>query len=89
MTRQTILMILIMTLLMGLILSAVFTWQAQGFHNGFLVTWMSKFMTTYVVVLPTVIVVSPIAQRLSVRLDQMLGPKSAHENRHITTKDNL
>lgn len=84
MTRQMVLMILIMTLLMGLILSAVFTWQAQGFQNGFIVAWMSKFATTYVVVLPTVIVVSPLAQRLSVRIDQFLGSKPDIRNQHPT-----
>ncbi len=84
MTRQMVLMILIMTLLMGLILSAVFTWQAQGLQAGFIVAWMSKFATTYVVVLPTVIVVSPLAQRLSLRIDQLLGSKPDIRNQHPT-----
>jgi hypothetical protein len=72
MTRQSILMILTMTLLIGLILSGVFTWQNQGFSSGFVSAWLGRFAGTYIIVLPTVLIVAPIAQRISVRLDQWL-----------------
>jgi hypothetical protein len=73
MTRQSLLMILIMTLLIGLILSGVFTWQAQGFSVGFIAAWLGRFAGTYIIVLPTVIIVAPITQRSSVRLDQWIA----------------
>jgi Protein of unknown function (DUF2798) len=76
MTRQSILMILIMTLLIGLILSGVFTWQAQSFSTGFLSAWLGRFANTYIIVLPTVLIVAPIAQRSSVRLDQWIARRS-------------
>jgi hypothetical protein len=72
MTRQSLLMILIMTLLIGLILSGFFIWQAQGFSAGFVSAWLSRFAGTYIIVLPTVLIVAPIAQRTSVHLDQWI-----------------
>jgi hypothetical protein len=76
MTRQSILMILIMTVLIGLILSGVFTWQAQSFSAGFVAAWLGRFAGTYIIVLPTVLIVAPIAQRSSVRLDQWIRRRS-------------
>jgi nitrogen fixation/metabolism regulation signal transduction histidine kinase len=72
MTRQNLLMILIMTLLIGLILSGVFTWQAQGLTTGFLSAWLGRFASTYIIVLPTVLIVAPLAQRLSTSLDRWI-----------------
>jgi nitrogen fixation/metabolism regulation signal transduction histidine kinase len=72
MTRQNLLMILIMTLLIGLILSGVFAWQAQGLTTGFLSAWLGRFASTYIIVLPTVLIVAPLAQRLSTSLDRWI-----------------
>jgi ketosteroid isomerase-like protein len=73
-TRQTLFMILSMTIMMGVILSGVFTWQAMGFGAVFIGVWASRFVSTYVIVLPTVLVVSPIAQRFARWLDGVLSP---------------
>jgi ketosteroid isomerase-like protein len=74
--RKTLFMILIMTVMMGLILSAVFTWQATGFGADFLQAWADRFVSTYVIVLPTVLIVSPIAQALATRLDATFATAS-------------
>lgn len=73
MSRQNLLMILLMTLLMGLILSAVFTLQDSRSSEGFLEAWMMRFWSTYIIVLPTVFVVAPVAQFVSRWLDAFLG----------------
>lgn len=76
--RQTLIMILAMTIMMGEILSAVFTWQATGFGSGFISAWMARFVSTYIIVLPTVLVVAPFAQQFAHWLDKRLdGGKSA------------
>jgi hypothetical protein len=36
--RDTLIMIVLMTIMMGLSLSFVFTWQAMGFGPGFVAT---------------------------------------------------
>jgi Protein of unknown function (DUF2798) len=64
-TRETALMMFTMTFLMGLILSAWFTWQAVGFSAGFFNAWITRFFATYVIVMPTVLAVAPIAQRIA------------------------
>lgn len=64
-TRETALMMFTMTFLMGVILSAWFTWQAIGFSTGFVSAWAERFFSTYLIVLPTVLVVAPIAQRIA------------------------
>lgn len=74
--RRTLLMILFMTIMMGLILSAIFTWQDGGFREGFVAAWLERFISTYAIVLPTVLVVSPIAQWAAGRFDQALSPKA-------------
>jgi ketosteroid isomerase-like protein len=73
-TRQTAFMILTMTIMMGIILSGIFTWQAMGFGAGFIGVWASRFVSTYIIVLPTVLVVSPLAQRFARWLDVVLSP---------------
>lgn len=70
MTRQNIIMMLVMTLLMGIVLSAVFTWQAIGFAPGFVAQWASRFVQTYPVVVPTVLLIAPIAQRVAARIER-------------------
>ena len=57
--------IFFMTLMMGLVLSAIMTLQADGFGEWFIVAWLERFAKTYVLVVPTVLVVSPIANRLT------------------------
>ena len=78
-TRQTLFMILAMTFMMGTIMSAVFTWQATGFGPGFAVGWASRFLSTYIIVLPTVLLVSPFAQRFARWLNGVLSPPSPRE----------
>ena len=75
--RQTLFMILTMTFLMGVIMSAIFTWQAMGFGPGFVGVWAGRFVSTYIIVLPTVLLVSPIAQRFARWLDDKLSPPSS------------
>lgn len=70
--RETIIMTILMTIMMGLVLSGVFTWQAIGFGSSFLETWLGRFAKTYVIVLPTVLVVSPVARWMTIRLGRVL-----------------
>jgi hypothetical protein len=63
--RHTVIVIFLMTTMMGFVMSAYFTWQTVGFTNNFMQAWASRYLSTYVVVLPTVLVVSPIAQKLA------------------------
>jgi hypothetical protein len=63
--RHTVIVIFLMTTMMGFVMSAYFTWQAVGFSSGFIEAWASRYFSTYMVVLPTVLVVSPIAQKLA------------------------
>lgn len=60
--RHTAILILLMTLMMGLILSGIFTYVEMGLTQGFLGAWAARFLSTYVIVLPTVLIVSPVAQ---------------------------
>lgn len=78
--RQTIVFMLVMTLLMGLVLSAWFTWQAHGFFAGFAAEWAARFVSTYIVVVPTVVLVTPLAQAIAGwanRLIDRLSPTSS------------
>lgn len=75
--RESILMILIMTIMMGAILSGFFTWQAIGFTDDFFAAWLGRFGSTYVVVLPTVLIVSPIAQWIVRQLSKAVTPQMA------------
>jgi Protein of unknown function (DUF2798) len=70
--RDTIIMMILMTIMMGLVLSGVFTWQAVGFSPGFVEAWLSRFAKTYVIVLPTVLVVLPIARRLTAKIGDLI-----------------
>ena len=76
-TRQTLFMILAMTIMMGVIMSGIFTWQAIGFAPNFVSIWASRFVSTYIIVLPTVLLVSPIAQRFAGWLDGKLSRPSS------------
>jgi uncharacterized membrane-anchored protein YitT (DUF2179 family) len=70
--RDTLIMMVLMTIMMGLSLSCVFTWQAMGFGPEFVGIWLSRFVQTYVIVLPTVLIVSPIARWLTMRIGRKL-----------------
>jgi hypothetical protein len=47
---------LVMTMLMGISMSAVFTWQTHGFTADFLSIWAGRFITTWPIVIPIVLV---------------------------------
>lgn len=80
---RTAVFIFFMTFLMGLVLSAIMTFQAQGLEAGFVVAWLNKFAKTYVLVVPTVLVVSPIANRLT---DALVQPATAEAARKETAQ---
>lgn len=71
--RQTTIMAILMTKMMGLLMSAWHTWLTAGFGPAFLTTWGFLFLTTSAVATPAVFVVSPIAQRLARWIDQRLS----------------
>lgn len=54
-----------MTLLMGIVLSGVFTYRELGLGPDFASAWVWRFLETYALVLPTVLVVSPVARALT------------------------
>jgi ketosteroid isomerase-like protein len=66
--RFTIILVLLMTVMMGLILSGIFTYMETGFAPGFTAKWVSSFLSTYAIVLPTVLVVSPVVQFVTRRI---------------------
>lgn len=72
--RFSRILILLRALMMGLILSGIFTYTDIGPVPGFAGEWGVRFLSTYAIVLPTVLVVSPIAQsnarRVIGRLDR-------------------
>lgn len=67
--HQQLAFVFFMTLLMGLVLSFVFEAQAgvYGFNESrdFVASWLQRFFGTYVIVLPVVVVVNPIAKWLT------------------------
>jgi Protein of unknown function (DUF2798) len=74
--RHTVIVILLMTTMMGFVMSAYFTWQAIGFTRGFLQAWASRYVSTYAIVLPTVLLVSPIAQKLASAINDWFDRRS-------------
>jgi hypothetical protein len=85
MPRDRLFLMFFMTLLMGIVLSAVFTWQAQGFANGFVAAWAVRFLSTYIIVLPTVLIVSPLAQWLAVQTDNFFTGRENDKTRKGNT----
>lgn len=71
-TRQLILTVLVMTLLMGLALSLIATVTDRPVGVPFLTAWGKRFAATYVTVLPVVLLVLPIARWMARRLDLMM-----------------
>jgi hypothetical protein len=65
MNRENLIMMLVMTVLMGIAMSAVFTWQGTGFDDAFLSNWADRFLKTWPVVVPVVLVAAPLAQRIT------------------------
>lgn len=61
---------ILMTLFMGLFLSAIMTIRMHGLSSNFLSVWLSQFLTTWVIVIPTVIVVIPIVEFITKRVVQ-------------------
>ena len=57
--------IFLMTFFMGLVISAYAEIQTNGLSNTFVTMWLTRFITTYIVVLPTVLIVSPITKILA------------------------
>lgn len=54
----------VMTILMGLSISGIMTaWN--GWEGSFLAAWLTAFARTYVIVVPTVLLVMPVARRLT------------------------
>jgi Protein of unknown function (DUF2798) len=65
-------MVLLMTKMMGLLMSAWHTWLTAGFGPAFLTSWGLLFLSTSLIATPAVFIVSPIAQRLARWIDQRL-----------------
>jgi hypothetical protein len=57
-----------MTLFIGLIMSAIMTWRADGFTSTFLSTWMTRFIQTWIIVIPTVAIVIPVVTKITNKL---------------------
>lgn len=74
-----------MTLLMGLTLSFIMTVVERGFGSGLVGAWLSAFARTYVIVVPTVVVVSPLARWFTDRVTESAprageGPDAPNED---------
>ncbi len=78
--RHGLIMVLVMTTLMGFVMSAWFTHQAIGFSSDFLRSWASRYLSTYMIVLPTVLVVSPLAQWIAKTINARLDAAPAVKN---------
>jgi ketosteroid isomerase-like protein len=74
--RQGLIMVIVMTTMMGFVMSAWFTHQLVGFGPEFFGAWAERYFSTYMIVLPTVLVVSPIAQWLAGKINTRLDAAS-------------
>ena len=76
---QQLVFVFFMTLLMGLVLSLIFQLQASGYRvenaMNFVGAWLRRFLGTYAIVLPAVVLINPVAGRLS----KLVVAKSAPE----------
>jgi len=80
--RQLIIMTAIMTFLMGVILSGIFTYLERGLFRDFLLVWFERFWSTYLVVLPTVALVGPLARKLAAIVERrFFQPRQALSDR--------
>ena len=57
-----------MTLFMGLVISGLTTAFRTGVDLAFFGHWLRSFASTYVIVVPTVVVVTPLARMLANRI---------------------
>ncbi len=63
-----IVFIFLMTLFIGLILSFILTAMNTGFVDNFLLIWLNRFLSTWIIVIPTVAIVLPFVRNLTDRL---------------------
>ena len=73
-SRQQALTLLLMTMAMGLLLSGFLTYQAQGLGAGFIGAWGRRFASSYVVILPLVTILAPVARMVALRVERRLFP---------------
>lgn len=71
--RLTILVTGFMTVMMTAVLSAWFTLVDHGLDGSFPAAWLDRAVSTFLVVLPTVVVVAPIARALATAVDRRIG----------------
>ncbi len=57
--------VFLMTLFIGLIMSAIMTWRLEGLTNEFISQWMTRFIQTWLIVIPTVAVVIPVVTKIT------------------------
>ncbi|WP_299414756.1 DUF2798 domain-containing protein [uncultured Sulfitobacter sp.] len=65
---ETLTFVFFMTLLMGVVLSGIFEVQTPSGDDPFIARWFTRFVGTYVIVLPVVALVSPVARFLTDKL---------------------
>lgn len=66
----TLVFVFLMTLFMGLALSLIFTWREIGFANGFIKIWLSRFIRTWIIVIPTVVIILPLVRTLAAMITE-------------------
>ncbi|WP_366145560.1 DUF2798 domain-containing protein [Phaeodactylibacter sp.] len=54
-----------MTLFIGLILSFILTWVSMGFVEDFPSIWLNRFLSTWIIVIPTVAIVLPCVRAIT------------------------
>jgi heme-degrading monooxygenase HmoA len=69
-TQRLVLFMVVMTAMMGIALAALLTLRDYGLRSDFLHEWWTRFIGTYVFVVPTVLLVSPLANWIT---DFLLG----------------
>ena len=65
---RMVVFVFLMTLFIGFILSGILLLQKEGFIDDFFQVWMKNFITTWLTVIPVVIVVVPIVNKVTDRL---------------------
>ncbi|WP_363325468.1 DUF2798 domain-containing protein [Phaeodactylibacter sp.] len=60
-----IVFIFLMTLFIGLILSFILTWVSMGFVEDFPSIWLNRFLSTWIIVIPTVAIVLPCVRAIT------------------------
>jgi hypothetical protein len=64
---EQLVLLFFMTVLMGLLLSLIFQVQETGFTAtaGFITSWLGRFAQVYIMVVPIVLLVAPVARYLT------------------------